>query len=518
MKRGFVILIAALFCFTILSCKKSEEAILEQKEPEMMEPDSKNEEKVQEDEIIGRFLFQYGTVHESISLDDCKLEYEKNGTAVYSKYMDSMGYSGYENFPDSRYLLYAVNPHGNLLLFPIINFQICEDTDTVYMVYERIEDEKAQESGKGTGEGLIDTASKKREDVVLQKLVLHREDSLLQKEDLADGILVERMMVDAYQISENKETDSGGAEPLFSDVHFTFEDQEKNSETMKTYGGWEEQHKRNTLAVYASGIEKATGKKYYIDFKWDDLAGKEIVSPCILPKYDAKKDSEAFEKCQQAFERIMQGDWSDVAPVEGLEYMWRMDGADWRQEDVNKDGMPELVCQEGSGDRTAHKKPINLIFAWNGERVDLIYVDLIDGMEFLFLTDEGKLLHEWGTSGIPKRTQFTQYHFDEKRNLVFEEALLLFYFWGEDTYSGEIAEYYKDRYPSTFGTYGGGLYYQQIRPKTEEELAKSSNSYTVKEDISNSQFQEKYYEMTGQEFMEDNALFWEEEFNNAISE
>ena len=151
MKRGFVILIAALFCFTILSCKKSEEAILEQKEPEMMEPDSKNEEKVQEDEIIDCFLFQYGAVHESISLDDCKLEYEKNGTAVYSKYMDSMSYSDYENFPDSRYLLYAVNPHGNLLLFPIINFQICEDTDTVYMVHERIEDEKTQESGKGTG-------------------------------------------------------------------------------------------------------------------------------------------------------------------------------------------------------------------------------------------------------------------------------------------------------------------------------------------------------------------------------
>ncbi|MBD5473571.1 MAG: leucine-rich repeat protein [Lachnospiraceae bacterium] len=512
MKKRLMLLIAIVFIFSILSCGKEEEIVQEQSESEQRsdETDSNNE-------IADKFIFQYQDVHECISLDGCELEYEKDGVAVYSKYIDDMQYSDYEDFPGSRYILYIRNLCGNLVLFPIIDFQICEDTDTVYVVQEQVEYEAVQKPRKETGGALTDTVYERRECEVLQKLVLSSEENLLP-EELADRILAGQMIMDAYQISGDYKADDDESAPLFSDIHFEFEDLCKKSGTMKVGTGLEKQHKCNALKGYASGIEKTTGKKYYVDIEWDDSAGKEIISPCTLPEYDERKDSETFEKCRQAFEQIMQGDWSFVTPIDGLEYMWEMEGGEWSQADVNRDGLPELICQDGSGDRTEHKKPVNLIFAWNGEKVDLIYIDMIDAMEFLFLTDEGQLIYEWSTSGTPKRTQFTQYHFDEKWNLAFEEAIQLFYFWDEDTYNEEEARYYKDQYYSTFGTYGGGLYYQYLRPKTEEELEESNDSYIAKKNISYSQFKEKYYSMTKQEFLENNASFWEEEIQNSLSE
>ena len=511
MKKRLMLLITIVFGFSILSCGKEEEIVQEQSglEERSDETDSNNN-------AVDKFLFQYRDVHEYISLDDCELEYEKDGLSVYSKYIDDIQYSDYEDFPGSRYILYITNPYGSLRLYPIMDFQICEDTDIVYMVRERVEYETVEMPQKGTI--LKKSICLKKEYEVLQKLVLDSEDGLLQEEDLVDGIWVEQMITDAYQITGGFKADADEAVSSFSDIHFEFEGRNKNSETMKIYTRLEKRRVCNTLKGYASGVEKTTGKKYYVDFEWDNSAGKEIISPCILPEYDERKDSETFEKCRQAFEKIMRGDWSLVTHIDGLEYMWEMEGEEWSQADVNRDGLPELICQDGSGDRTEHKKPVNLIFAWNGEKVDLIYIDMIDAMEFLFLTDDGQLIYEWSTSGTPKRTQFTQYHFDEKWNLAFEEAIQLFYFWDEDTYNEEEARYYKDQYYSTFGTYGGGLYYQYLRPKTEEELEESNDSFIVKKNISYSQFKEKYYSMTKQEFLENNASFWEEEIQNSLSE
>lgn len=513
MKKWRIMIIAILFGLSISGCGKSAEIVLEEAEVE-----ERSDESDSSQDAADQFLFQYQDVHEYIPLDDCVLEYEKDGMAVYSKYIEDGQYPGYNDFPGSRYILYATTPHGSLRLFPIMDFQICEDTNTVYMVRERVKYEEVQKPRKGTGGALTDTVHLKKEYEVLQKLVLDSEGGQLLEEDLADGIWVEQMIMDAYQSSGDFKEEADGAAPLFSDIHFEFEDSSQKNETMKLYTRLEKQRICHTLKGYASGIEKATGKKYYVDFEWDDSSGKEKIGPCILLKYDEGKDAGIFEKCRQAFGRIMRGDWSEVTPIDGLEYMWEMAGEEWRQEDVNGDNLPELICQDGIGDRAEHKKPINLIFAWDGEKADLVYIDLADAMEFLFLTDDGQLIYEWSTSETPKRTQFTQYHFDEKWNLIFEEAVQLFYFEDEDSYNEEDARYYKDQYDSTFGTYGGGLYYQQIRPKTEDELAENSDSYTVKKNISHGQFKEKYYEMTKQEFLDDHASLWKEEFLSAISE
>lgn len=125
-------------------------------------------------------------------------------------------------------------------------------------------------------------------------------------------------------------------------------------------------------------------------------------------------DAEEFEKCQEAFDMIKQGDWSMVTPHRSINSKWeqyKLGGiaenpavsadqnayeSHWLQADVNNDGMPELIRQGGNGDRTAHKKPIDLIFSWNGDHVDLVFIDFIDAMEFCFVSDNGKK-HHYGT-------------------------------------------------------------------------------------------------------------------------
>lgn len=429
------------------------------------------------------FVFQYQDISETILLKDCDCEYEKDGVRVYSKCMT--GYYDVEDFPRLQYALYIMNTYVEpRMLFPVKDFQICEESGVVYLVREE-EEFKA-----------------------LQKIDLGS--NTIATEDLEDNTSMEQMLIDACKISRNMEEEF----PLI-DLHFEFEGHGKYGETIKA-PSWEEPRKCSSLKGYASGTEKATGKKFYIDYEWDDAAGKEIVSPCFLPSYDQEKTPEAFRECREAFGQIMQGDWSLVTPIKGLDHMWEMGGEEWGQADVNGDGMPELIqlITPEEEKQAGNHIPIELIFAWNGEKVDLVYIDLIDAMDFLFLTDDGQLISEQSTTETPKKTQFTKYHFDEKWILAFEESLSLIYFLDEEDYTKEEAEDYKDRYYRTFGIYGGGLFYQK------ECLETNNSSSTVREQLSHNQFLSEYYQMTGHEFLEDehNVWLWEEEFQNAITE
>lgn len=455
------------------------------------------------------FLFQYQDVYEHISLEDCEKIYEKDGTSVYSKYLNGISYSDHEDFPVFQYVLYIRTPFSKIQLFPVKDFKVCEEIDTIYMVRE---EEKFE---------------------TLQRLTLGKADGSLNVEDLEDDVSMEQAFLEAYGIRENEES-----VPI-SDVYFEFAG---NEGVIKEYTGRKEDHRANGLKGYASGIEKSTGKRVYIDYEWDEEREKGIVSPCISKSYDLKKDVEDYEQCKEAYERIMSGDWSEVVlvgcmpegkaigetsgesipglgtPATGMEYMWGMAGEEWTQADINGDGIPELISQNGNGDRTEHKKPIDLIFSWSGGKVELVYVDLIDAMEFLFLSEDGQPIYEWSTSGGPKRSEYTEYHFDEKWKLAFEESLRIFYFLDEDDYTEEEREYYKDQYYRTFGTYGGGLYFQHSRLKTETEIRENDSSYQVKAWISPNQFETEYHRITGRDFLEDNAFYWDAEFEESLTE
>ena len=64
---------------------------------------------------------------------------------------------------------------------------------------------------------------------------------------------------------------------------------------------------------------------------------------------------------------------------------------DWICVDVNQDGLPELIGQCGNGQWTENKRPIDLIFSWNKDKVELVYTDLIDATEFYYYSGNAKI-------------------------------------------------------------------------------------------------------------------------------
>lgn len=427
------------------------------------------------EKTVDIFAFKYEDTYTTLEEFEC--EYNEDGISVYSKYISNgMGIGSGSDFPYFHYVLYIVTPSKTYQQFPVQDYFINQDTKSLYIIFEDSDFES------------------------LKKVTLQKAQKFDDMDELLGSESLDKMIKNAHQLSDNEED--------FSGLHFEFVETESE----------------NTFICEASGIDKGTGKKYYIDIEWDETTDEGIVAPCILRTYDVQKDAEEFEKCQEAFDMIKQGDWSMVVPHKNVKDDWdqyklgyaaenpvatdeqSLYENDWLQVDVNNDGMPELICQNGNGDRTEHKKPIDLIFAWHDDHVELVYIDFIDAMEFLFLSDAGNLIYESSILGGPQISVFTKYYFDEKWNCTFEESLSLIYFLDENVYDEEEMESLKKSYPDTFGRYGSGLHSQHF-------LADQTQEYLTQNEFINA-----YRNMTGQEFLEDNALYWEERFKESLTE
>lgn len=480
MKRNRIMILMVIIILCLSGCGR--ESTQEQWMPKASKEKKEDEESVRDSENTsvdaqisneeeGSFVLYHQDVIKTILFKDCEIEYQKKGTTVYSKCIsDEICSSEEENFPFFQYVLYIRTPYDRGWLFPIKDFRICEETDTLYLIKET------------------------REFEALQKIDLQKEDHELSVEELEDRFSMEQTIAEAHEDLEESEID------IHAGLHFEFEGT-YHEDRFKTFQAEAQNHKCKEVKGYASG-KSSINKQYYIDYERDEVTGEKVARPCVLQYYDREKDMEVFDKCQQAFEEIMQGSWSPVTPMEGMDDMWGMKGAEWRQADVNGDGMPELISQNGSGDRTEHKKPIDLIFAWNGETVDLIYVDLIDPLEFLFLTDAGQLMYERSTSGEPKQSSFTIFLFDEKWNMTFQESVQVFYLWSdEEADKAEQASYYLTK------NYGKGLYF----------LYQYGEGKWKGRQIGYYEFLERYQNMTDRNFLDDNANWWLEEIEQEFT-
>ncbi|MBD5546049.1 MAG: hypothetical protein HDQ97_01365 [Lachnospiraceae bacterium] len=217
-----------------------------------------------------------------------------------------------------------------------------------------------------------------------ETLYIYRETSdaeSIEKINLADKYLetetISELLLEDSIISEYQLPGDGKA---LSDLQFKFTNIENGE------AGY-------VLKGEAEGIYKDTGEKYYIGLEWNETTKKEEITPYILEIWDAQKDKDIFDKCNEIFDRIEQGDWSDMLPIEGMEYMWEMHGTegDWIRVDVNQDGLPELISQCGNGQWTENKRPIDLIFSWNKDKIELVYTDLIDADEFYYYSGNAKI-------------------------------------------------------------------------------------------------------------------------------
>ncbi len=202
------------------------------------------------------------------------------------------------------------------------------------------------------------------------------------------------------------------------------------------------------------------------------------------------------------FDQIEQGDWSCVKPIEGMEYLWGDSEGEWIRMDVNGDGLPELVNGwelTGLGyDTSVRKINITYIFACQNQTVELVYTDVNDGMEFLYIAGNGNLVYEWCVSGGPCMNLQRLCRFDLKWNKEYLDTLVLYRFPEGD---GMDPEYYRENFPDTFGAGGYGTYYLRERKKTKEELADNADGkYTVREYLTEEQFLNAYEKMTGWDF------------------
>lgn len=395
-----------------------------------------------------------------ISLKDCDCVYDKNGIQVYSKYIGNHDWVD-EDFPYFQYVFYIQTPYEDRQIFPVKDYLVNMDTETIYVSSEI-------------------SGSINMYEINLFDITNHKTDyeyKIMNKLSLAE------LIGEAHQLPER----------IFTDLHFSFTGIEKENEVYIVKGE-------------ASGIHKPTGEKYYIDWEWDDVSKKETAAPYLLTVYDEEKDREVLEECEKAFERLKQGDWSMVEIDSDMEYLRGLTGEEWCSKDVNEDGLPELIGCFVPED--SNIKQIAVIFSYQAGKLKMVMADVNDGMEYYFLCDNGNLIYDYEiTSGYGS---FTQCVFDAKWERKDLHRLILYRF--QDSYPEKEDKYLKELYPDTYGAGGGGFYFYSVEPKTEEELKNNQeNEYWTWKLISKEQFLESYEEMTGYDFLEEN-IYWPDFF------
>lgn len=387
-----------------------------------------------------------------ISLADCKREYSSENFRIYTKYID------YHNIGA---VIYLQTPDKSMQLFPS-DYMIDKENGNVYVLFA--DEEKAFISmylyGAETNAGEAAIGGTK---VMTTYMV---EDWLLASHAL-----------EADEVRE-----------AFSDMRVKLKDLlYKQGEVI--------------LTGEASGIYKMTGEKYYVDWELNTTSGEENVTPCILKIYDKKEDKEVFSACANAFDLVEQGDLSVVELFDGIQYLERGENYTWQRVDVNGDGLPELIRSDVYREDLIPQ--ITYIFSYeDGEQapVKLIFRDLNDLSEYYFLGADGKMIYDYSDHGEIQYGSYSQYQYDVKWNRRLLDRLEIYYFEKGDYY-GEETDWYREAYPDTYGTNGGGYYFFQSRPKTMEELKDNEeDTYWVREVITKDAFIKAYRRMTGRDF------------------
>jgi len=422
-------------------------------------------EGAEEEEPEGGFHVRYQGQEADYPIEFryCDCVYDTEEIQIYAEYLDWLMVP--EGFPCYQYVLYVRTPWEELQLYPVKDFLV---DDKQGILYTKISGENGFESVKSMP--FTEKSGRMQE---LEKV-------------LFDAETAQEMLCDAFEVEAEEQ--AAGGEGIFSDV--LVELTEVSSDEAGVIRG------------EAFGIERASGKRRYVDWEIDTKSGRIESEACVLKRYDPVKDQEAFTECGEIFDRIEQGDWSDVKAPEEYSYLWEMQEEEWSRLDVNGDGMPELLggwVIEELPDYDSRKIMISLIFAWQDGMAELVYVDVNDGMEFLFITAEGELVYEWGVSGGPGTNIFRRCQFDLKWEKEYLDTLVRYRFTEDD--EERATESFREFYADTFGTGGVGVYYLRERPKTQEELARNGDGkYTVREYLTEEQFLRMYEDLTGWDF------------------
>ncbi|MCI9372949.1 MAG: hypothetical protein HFI52_06040 [Lachnospiraceae bacterium] len=424
-------------------------------------------------EPAGSFQVAYeGCVSEyPIEFAHCDCVYDAEGIQIYAEYLYWLMVP--ESFPYNQYVLYIRTPREEFQLYPVKDFLV----DKAHgILYTKIVGNDGFEKVKS-----LPFTEENGSVLTLEKVVF-------------DAEAAEKMLCDAHDRTEEKE--AAGGEALFSNITVELTE-------MDAYG-------TGILNGEVGGIEKSTGKKYYVNWKNNPKSGSLTAEPYILKQYDPIKDKEEFAACSEVFDEIEQGDWSRVRPVEE-QYLWGMDAEEWIRLDVNGDGMPELLggwswtIDDLPENENNVKRVVSSVFAYRDGMAELVYVDVNDGMEYFFVTADGAFIYEWGVSGWPCTNVFRKSRFDEKWNVEYLDTIVRYRF---EEYEEEQTAHFQEAYPDTYGVGGSGVYYLRERPKTEEELKENQDGkYVVREYLTEEAFLEMFEDWTGWDFYQAQMMY-----------
>ena len=409
-----------------------------------------------------KVTYQGQEAENAIELRHCDQVYDADEIQIYTKYIYWLMVP--ETFPGNQYVLYIKTPQEEIQLYPIADFLVDKEQKTLYT---KIKGDDGFEC--------------------VQRLLLTEKDGSITdtQKELFNLKQAEQMLCDAFEKAESS----------FSNI---------TVELTETKSG-----SAGIVCGETGGIEKATGQWYYTDWEIDLSDNRQSVTPCTLKQYDPNIDREIFADSSKIFDKIEQGDWSSVKPIEELDYLWGSGGEEWLRMDVNGDGLPELITgweMTGLGyDASVHKMNISYIFTYRENAAELVYVDVNDGMEFLYIAGNGNLVYEWAVSGGPCTNIQRLCRFDLKWKKEYLDTLVRYRFPEDD---GMAPEYYQEYFPDTYGVGGYGIYYLRERKKTEKELEHNEDGkYTVREYLTEEQFLKTYEEMTGWDFYKSQDMY-----------
>lgn len=411
-----------------------------------------------------------------IELRHCDCVYDADDIQIYAEYLYWLMVP--ETFPYDQYVLYIRTPQEELQLYPVKDFLVDEEHGILYTKIAGDDGFEKVQSMSFTG----------------------KDGPMLDSEkEIFDAEQAEEMLRGAYYEEVGIGLDGGQA--LFSNITVELTGVCADDSGLPGTDGI------GVLKGEIGGIEKATGQRYYADWENDMEGGASSAALCVQKQYDPVMDKEIFADCDRVFDKIERGDWSDVRPIEE-QYLWGMDAEEWLRMDVNGDGMPELVggwvIEDLPDYADSRKIEISVIFAYQDGMAEMVYLDVNDGMEFLFITAGGDLVYEWGVSGGPAAIVFRRCTFDLKWNREYSDTLVRYRFPEvldeDESFAGE-REYYREHYPDTYGVGGSGVYCLRERPKTVEELKHNDDGqYIVREYLTEEEFLELYEDWTGWDF------------------
>ncbi|MCM1155632.1 MAG: hypothetical protein NC392_09775 [Roseburia sp.] len=423
--------------------------------PELLPPAAEKE---------ASFTASYKNASVEIQLSDCICEYADEDLQIFSKFL----YYDEEKFPYSGTVVYMRTPTDSMQIFFMQDYCIDKENGVIYFLFN---DER----------GAFSSVTK-----------------YFAEEVSGDISISGDTVISTFQVWD-----------WFADA-FRFAQEEtayRISDMRLKITSLEYEQGDVILGGEASGVYSDTGEKYRINWEWNDATGEKEVQPYVFKVYDEEKDAEVFNACQEAFALFEQGDWSVVVPETGTHYKeGKIAGAPYRRMDVNGDGLPELIYARM--DVWGNTFPIEFIYAYTGgmaKSVELVYVDLNDYTEYLFVGSGNNLVYDYSVYGQIDYGSYTRYQFDEDWKKQPLDRVEVYYFYDIDYYNEEEDAWYKEIYPETYGSRGGGYYFFKGRPVSSAKSDDAPGNKWVQEEITKAEFEELYYEMSGLDFFEENA-------------